>query len=365
MTEEQHLRTYTKVLKPRLPSTVFEPVGRRLLWAPFYLLLFILSAWAVTLFEPWPLKLLLSLVIAQSFVGLGFLAHEILHGQVTRIRWLRMVAGTVCFLPLGVGATLWRKWHNVEHHGHTQHPDDDPDAMISLEALQQRPGLKRFYSLVPWLRSLLTFTAFTFWFTLHAQVMLRRFLPSFNDRTRRLVLAQAALPIAVWLGLALWIGPGDWLYAYLLPALMANFVVMCYIATNHMLNPLTETNDPLVNSLTVRGPRWLEWLHLNFGLHTEHHVFPAINPVHLRKVADELRERWPERYNELSLWRALYYLWKTPRLYRDGRYLVQLDPPKVFGTLGFGLRDQLGAGRAAAGAVVGSAGATGPLQSRG
>ncbi|AEB10856.1 fatty acid desaturase family protein [Marinithermus hydrothermalis] len=346
MTEEQHLREYTRALKPHLPRDAFQPVPRRLLWLPVYLGTFILAAWGVTQTDLIPLKLLLSLVIAQAFTALGFLAHEILHGQVTKNPLIRSIAGTLAFLPLGVGARLWRKWHNVEHHGHTQHPEDDPDAMGTLEAMRERPFLQRFYRLAPGLRSLLTFLSFSFWFSFHALMMLRRFLPEFKGRERRVVLAQAVLPLLVWGGLLLWIGPADWAFVYLLPLLLTNFTVMSYIATNHLLNPLTHTNDPLLNSLTVRNPRWLEWLHLNFGYHTEHHVFPAMNPIHAPRVAALLKEMWPERYNELPHWKALYYLWKTPRLYRDERNLIELSTNRVFGTLGFGLEETLKAPKA-------------------
>ena len=44
-------------------------------------------------------------------------------------------------------------------------------------------------------------------------------------------------------------------FAFVLPLLFANGLVMAFILTNHGLSPLTDVNDPLVNSLSVTAPR--------------------------------------------------------------------------------------------------------------
>ncbi|RIH88673.1 fatty acid desaturase family protein [Calidithermus roseus] len=339
MTEEQHLREYTKVLKAHLPRHFFEPVPARMIYLPIFLALFALCAWGIVATPYILLKLLLSFGIGYAFVGMGFLAHEILHGAVTKNPVLRSVTGTIAFVPLMVGARLWRKWHNVEHHGNTQHPHDDPDAMGALESAIQRPLVKWMFKQLPALRSAFLFFSFTFWFTLHAHMMLRRFLPDFKPNERPVVVFQAILPVLVWLGVLLLVGPLNFVFVFVLPWLMANFIAMSFIATNHLLNPITQTNDPLLNSLTVRNPRWLEWLTLGFGYHIEHHVFPVLSPKYAHVVAAKLKELWPERYNELPHWKALLYLWKTPRLYRDHRNLIEPTTGRLFGTLGFGLND--------------------------
>jgi fatty acid desaturase len=341
MTEEQHLREYTKALKAILPKHFFEPVPARMMYLPIFVGLFVLCAWGIVATPLVLLKLLLSFGAGYAFVGMGFLAHEILHGAVTKNPLVRSIAGTIAFLPLLVGARLWRKWHNVEHHGHTQHPHDDPDAMGTLEVAQQKPIFQWFFRQAPAFRSLFLFSSFTFWFSFHAHMMLRRFLPEFKPHERRVVIFQAILPYLVWLGVFLLVGPLNFLFVFVLPWVMANFIAMSFIATNHLLNPVTETNDPLMNSLTVRNPRWLEWLTLGFGLHVEHHIFPVLSPKYAHIVAAKIKELWPQRYNELPHWKALYYLWKTPRLYRDHRNLIEPTSGKVFGTMGFGLPERV------------------------
>lgn len=145
------------------------------------------------------------------------------------------------------------------------------------------------------------------------------------------------MPWATWITLLFVIGPVKWFYAFLLPLLIANFIVMSYIATNHRLNPLTPVNDPLANSLTVTVPKWVDVLHFNFSYHTEHHLFPGMSPKYYPLVKKHIKSMWPERYHEMPLTRALAALWKTPRVYFKQFDLIDPHAGKAFGSLGNGL----------------------------
>jgi fatty acid desaturase len=130
--------------------------------------------------------------------------------------------------------------------------------------------------------------------------------------------------VGLWVGLGLLIGGHAFVFAFALPLVIANVVVISYILTNHSLSPLTEINDPLVNSLSVTLPPILERLHLHFGLHVEHHLFPSMSSAHAPKVRAQLMARWPERYQSLPLFTALLRLYRTPRVYKTPTLLV--DP---------------------------------------
>lgn len=338
MQDLRHLREYTRELKRRLPRECFEPVPTRLWWIIPHVAVVVAGIWAIGALSwgPWA-KLGVSVLIGMSFASLGFLGHEILHGTVVAKGWVRDVTGGLCFFPFSLGPKLWRKWHNVEHHGNTQHDEDDPDAMATLEDYHRRPALQWLYRIVPAMRSFLTFASFSIWFSLHAFMMLRRFLPEFDRPGRRVVLAQCLVPVGCWLALAVAIGPIDFLFAYVIPLLIGNWIVMSYIATNHLLNPLTPVNDPLANSLTVSVPRWVDVLHFNFSHHTEHHIFPGMNPKYAPQVKALVKQLWPERYHEMPHWKALLTLWRTPRLYRERVELVDPVRGLAYPVLGAGL----------------------------
>ncbi len=94
------------------------------------------------------------------------------------------------------------------------------------------------------------------------------------------------------------------MFAFVLPLLVANAIVMGFILTNHSLSPLTHVNDPLMNSLSVTTPRLVEWLTLGFGFHVEHHLFPAMSARHAPEVCAWLRAHYPRKYQSMPLLRA-------------------------------------------------------------
>jgi fatty acid desaturase len=136
--------------------------------------------------------------------------------------------------------------------------------------------------------------------------------------------AETLLGVAFWVTVAVLLGPLAFLFAYALPLLVANSIVMGFILTNHSLSPHTDVNDPLINSLSVTGPRWFEWVTLGFGYHVEHHLFPAMSARHAPALRAVLRERWPDSYQSLPLLRALRALHRTGRVYDTQTTL--LDP---------------------------------------
>jgi fatty acid desaturase len=101
-------------------------------------------------------------------------------------------------------------------------------------------------------------------------------------------------------------------------------LVMSFILTNHSLSPLTEVNDPLLNSLSVTVPRLFDFTTLRFGFHVEHHLFPAMSSRHAPLLRRLILARWPERYQSMPLLRALVQIIRTARVYKQPTLLV--DP---------------------------------------
>jgi fatty acid desaturase len=339
MSELHPIGWYASQVAPHLPKKAFKPVPTRLLGGLAFLVLVVSGIAAIGLYTLNPLiYLALSVVIATGFAGLGFLAHEILHGTVVKTAWLRDLLGGIAFAQFLVGPKLWRKWHNMEHHAHTQDHGTDPDAWATMEELYQRPVLAWAYKLPAWVRTVANFTSFTMFFTIHGLIQFRQFIGVFKPKDRPMVWAQLILPITLWTGVLVWLGPVKFLFAYVLPVMAANFLVICYISTNHQLNPLMDVNDPLANSLSVTVPKWVDILNMNFSYHTEHHLFPGMNPKWMPLVKAEMKRLWPDRYHEMPFGQALATLARTPRLYHSNQ--VQLvDPGRSlgYGTLGHGL----------------------------
>jgi fatty acid desaturase len=146
-------------------------------------------------------------------------------------------------------------------------------------------------------------------------------------------MGETLVGAALWTGVALWVGPMVFLMVYVLPLMIANSIVMAYILTNHSLSPLTKVNDPLVNSLSVTVPRFVDWLTMNFGFHVEHHIFPWMSTRHAREVRTLIQQRWPERYQSMPLHKALWALFRTARVYKDETTLIDPKTGKQWRTL--------------------------------
>lgn len=332
---------YASKVSPHLPKKAFKPVPLRLLGGLAYLVITIASMIAIGAFDlPFLANLALSFVIGTSFAAMGFLGHEILHGTVVKKAWLRDLLGAVFFFPLLTGPKLWRKWHNMTHHVHTQNEEKDPDTWLSKAELDKKPFLKIIYRLPFSVRAALEFFALCFTFTMHSTKMFFNYVKEFQPKKRWAVWAQFLMPWVAWLGLIFFVGITNWIFIFLVPHLIANAIVMGYISTNHRLNPLVPVNDPLANTLSVTVPRWIDVLHFNFSYHTEHHIFPSVSSKYYPLVKEHIKNNWPNRYHEMAMSSALKALWKTPRVYYNGKDLIDPQAELVYGSLGNGLNPE-------------------------
>lgn len=324
------IATYARELKPLLSAGIFAPARSRALWAPVHVAvvsvctLAIARGWAPG--WAWPL---LSLVIGMSFAGITFLAHETLHGAVVRGKRLRHAIGWLGFLPFVISPRLWVAWHNKVHHGHANDPGTDPDANPTLdqyEASRQvqivtnhfTPGRRSFTGVIGVLIGLSGQSA--------GVLLSAGRLGYLSPRQHRLAVLETALSLTFWLVVSILVGPLAFLFVFLIPLLVANSIVMAFIFTNHGLSPLTRTNDPLANSLSVTTPRLIDWLTLGFGFHVEHHLFPAMSSRSAPELRAHLQKLWPERYQSMPLWRALLTMHRTGRVYHDD---VTLADPRT------------------------------------
>jgi fatty acid desaturase len=319
---------YVHELAEILPATVFRRASSRLWWLPVQLTVIVAATLAIASTSSWLWQLLASLPIGLAFAGLAFLGHETLHGAVVRSPWARSVIGTLGFLPFVLSARLWVRWHGEVHHGNSQHDGADPDAYPTLEAYRSSrlvrfmidrfsPGGQRWTGVL----------ALLFGFSIQSGKLLVTARTSGllrNRREHRLAIAATVGAISVWIAVAVAVGAQAFLFAYLVPLMIGNAMVMAHILTNHSLSPLTEINDPLANSLTVTVPTWFRFLTMGFGFHVEHHLFPAMSARHGAQVRRALQERWPERYRSMPLVRALQMLHRTARVYEDATTLC--DP---------------------------------------
>ncbi len=326
--ERHPVQHYAREIRQHLAPAVFQPASARLLWLPVHLAIIAGLAWYIVQgAPPWYVALPCALLAGHSWGCLGFLAHEAMHHALTKNRTLEQLVGYCGFGIYGLSPTLWAAWHNQAHHGNTGKPVTDPDGFGTLRFWRASRLLRALETFTPGSRHKRSAVFLFMWFSVHSLLVL-----VFHSRrngyyariSRPVVYTESAVMWAFWLGVLVLVGPWNFLFIYLLPLLVANATIMSYIATNHFLNPLTKTNDPLVNSLSVTGPRWLERLHLGFGYHVEHHVFPTLSGRHGPAVREVLVRLYGDRYLTMPHTRALRLLYTRPKLH--DRYDTLVDP---------------------------------------
>ncbi len=330
---------YSHALKPALPAKAFTPVPSRLAWLALHVGLVAAGTAAIALHLGGTLGAWAAvLVIGHSFGGMAFVGHEMLHGAVIRSSRWRNALGWLCFLPFTLSPRVWVAWHNRVHHGHTMQTGVDPDAYPTLEQFQHS-RVTRVTDFVSLARGRVAgFITLLLGFTGQSMQIMWRLARQRDEgyltkAQHNAAIAEQLAGVAVWATLGIVLGFHVFLFAFLIPLALGNAVVMAYIVTNHNLSPLTDVNDPLLNSLTVTAPRIFERLHLNFGLHVEHHIFPAMSSAYAPLVRDAILERWPERYQSMPIARALWLLWSTPRVYKDATTLVEPYRGRQYSTL--------------------------------
>jgi fatty acid desaturase len=331
--------SYVRTLRQELPARTFERSSSRVAFVPAHVAIIVMSTIAVTLgWLPWFVVPVASIVIGASFAGLTFVAHEALHGGIVRGRRLQYLIGAVGFLPFLVSPRLWHAWHNAAHHGRTN-LHDDPDAYPTL-ASYRTEWTKRFavdtFSLGA--RRWRGVLSIVLGFTVQAgnQLLTARRSGFLSRGQHRMALSETALGVAFWTALALIVGLVPFVFVFVLPLLVANACVMAFILTNHSLSPRVEVNDPLVSGLTVTTSRLVEWFTLGFGYHVEHHLFPAMSTRHARRVRTLLQTRWPDRYQSMTLRKALHRLYRGGRVYETPTTLCDPKSGTVHATLGAG-----------------------------
>jgi fatty acid desaturase len=328
---------YAREVRQHLPPAVFRPTPERLAWLPVHLgVIAALALYVVAGTPPWYVALLCAVTAGHSWACLGFLAHETMHHAVVKRRWIEQLVGFVGFAPYCLSPTLWSAWHNQAHHGNTGKPVADPDGYGTLGFWKKSSVVRALETLAPGSGRARSGLFLFVWFSVHSLLVLV-FHAERNDYfarvSRRTVYLESAAMAAGWLAVLALVGPYAFVFVYVVPTLVANAVIMSYIATNHFLNPLTDVNDPLVNTLSVTSPSRLERLHLQFGYHVEHHLFPTMSGRHAPAVREVLVRLYGDRYLSMSHATALRLLYARPKLHDAYDTLVDPRTSATFQTL--------------------------------
>ncbi len=333
-----HQSVYAKKLRPFLPKEAFLPdTGKPLILC--LNLVILIFGWAIASYlNQWawylmPLFLPFALLMGNSVVALAFTCHDLLHSQAIKSPRLRRLASLLGLTIVWMPPTLWKTIHNRAHHNHTN-ALADPDRNY----LQQQPNTwgkwfqNQFVPSVEVKPLRLMFGMATVWGfyvfrNLTAVILFNResvnYVPAsvkVSAKEKRAIALELLVMVCLHF-LVLWslqFDPLKLLLSYFLPISIGYAGIIFYIYTNHLACRMTDVNDPLINSISLKVPKLFDLLHFNFSYHAEHHIFPGINSDYYPLVQTLIKEHYPTKVGYIlrasDAWRLLL---QTPRHYQD------------------------------------------------
>lgn len=316
-----------RVIRNRLPKSTFEKNPLRMLLAPFWILVACVAGYVILMTPAhWSLKILMGLVIGNSWSILNMMGHELLHGGMGGSKRLQRFVAGVCGMPMVVAPSAWEFNHMRRHHPYTNHEFRDTDTIGLMKRYVNRPSAQKLIDRFPgsgrW--SSLLFYAYAFTYQQVSSGL------KMTGATGRAVKTQIALMVAFWLSIAILSG-ADFIYTVIIPFVVGNAISLSYITTQHWLRPLSNDNNAVEATLNLSQPKWLASMHLCNAYHLEHHLFPAIPFNKLPAVRQILMDEFPDAMLIMPHWQALKWVFKTPRVYADKNHLVDLrDPSRWF-----------------------------------
>ena len=328
---------YAKKIRPLLPAEAFVSNIDRV-WILVINLAILVLGWGIADHLPqWNTEYLwlylpLTLIMGNSVVVLLFSSHELLHSSTIKNPLLRKILSLLGLTMLWTPPTFWKAVHNREHHSKTNSLHDPDRNYLSTQPKNWGKWIQNLFvpsnSVNPVWLVIGTCNAWgvhTFR-NLSSVLLFNDASPDYtpasfkvSPKERKEIGLELALIAAIHLSILGYLGfhPVKLLLSYFLPIWIGYAGVMFYIYTNHMLCRMTEVNDPLINSLSLRVPQIFNVLHFNFAYHTEHHVFPGINSDYYPVIQTLLQEHYPDRYNVIDAGKAWKMMLNTPRHYQD------------------------------------------------
>lgn len=280
---------------------------------------------------------LAGLVLAAFWQQCGFLMHDTMHTQVTRMRkydhFLGTVTGTVC---VGMSGTWWRDEHFL-HHSLTNVVDyaeefADPQMWETVWAQNEKlfPYFQTLFQLITIRVQHITFLPICVFFGRIAIV-----IDGFTTERHWYEWLAGALHWS-WVLLLLSLTT-SWREAAILYATAAvgEGVLHIQLLISHYAKPFQVKSDmhemefcrfQAEANINIANPVWLDWFHGGLNLHLEHHLFPRLPRHNLRRAQPYVRRTCEQvgiEYDECTWFEAVQ---RTLAQLRKMSHHFKLDP---------------------------------------
>ncbi|MBL1106524.1 acyl-CoA desaturase [Streptomyces sp. 5-8] len=258
-------------------------------------------------------QLAVAAFLALVFGQVALVAHDLAHRQVFRRRRHSEIGGRL-FGNLGIGMSYgWWMNKHTRHHAHPNHEELDPDVApdILVWSAEQARASRGPARLLGGHQALLFFPLLTLeGFNLHVASVRALRSPFMKNRLLEgvlLLLHMAAFLSALFLVLS----PGKAVAFLAVNQCLFGVYLGCTFAPNHKGMPTLTGEQRLdflrrqvLTSRNVRGGRFTDVMLGGLNYQIEHHLFPSMPTVHLRRAQVIVRRYCAETgvpYHETGL----------------------------------------------------------------
>lgn len=232
--------------------------------------------------EPWaiPLGVLISLAIANMIRGLGSIAHDAIHGSVSKNKTISYLVGLLCWAPSGMSVTIYQNYHLHHHRITNTYPDVDNFVVTD-------------YTRNPLAARALLMIVYTFGYPTYFMFQMFRYIKRLTP-ARKL---RMNLELAGWWGLVAvfaWFMPIQVsIFSFFLPFVFGAVLASVTSMIEHYEMP--EGDDAYGSRTYCTKNPIMAWIWNNVPYHVEHHKFPGIPWYNLKSFHQAAYPHYDEK----------------------------------------------------------------------
>jgi fatty acid desaturase len=228
-----------------------------------------------------PIGIACSVLVAYLIRGLGAIAHDAVHGNLSRSKSAGYWISLLCWAPTGMSVTIYANYHLHHHRIANSYPDVDNFVVTD-------------YTTNPLLAKLLLLVVYSFGYPIYFMFQMFRYTRRLSSWER----LRMNLELAAWWGLvaALFYALPTQVFFFLygLPFLLGAFLASATSMIEHM--GMERTSDDAYSSRTYGTARPItNFLWNNVTYHNEHHKYPGIPFYNLARFHHTAYRHYDER----------------------------------------------------------------------
>ncbi len=257
------------------------------------------------------------------FYRLYIIGHEASHGKLFTNKQINFIFGSIVLIPLLVPIPIYRKIHAF-HHGFNR--KDYHTSSLDTYVVKGKANIfQKIYYYTIWYIAVFFGGLF-----LHSLVSVLLFLfvpvslsekvsPAFkgwNFKKQLYSIFLFSVGVLVHLAVYFLLGKKIYLYSLLYPMLSFAWVLSLVVYIFHYR--ATTGKEVLYNVRSLKAPKFLMWILLNFTEHATHHQSPQISWYDLEKKKVELPEEFAKKnHHYQSIFKAILNQIKGPIIHEE------------------------------------------------